>query len=390
MRLRSHRLPLLVATFTCVVAAVPGCAPAQRLRITIPLHSELTPVQRLNREGVDAVLKHRYEKAEGLFYKAYLFDPADPFTLNNLGYVAELQGEVDRAENFYRMATQQGCYATIDRSSELDLRGRPMMDALGSIKNAPMRINWINVLGMNLLAQNRPFEAIAAFQDALSVDPRNAFSLNNLAVAEEATGNFPEALKNYDSAAALQSTAPVIVTRNRAFRGRPVSQVAAQSAQDLRHRTEKLTAAQIRAGMLALTGVSALNRNDWTTARANFVEAYTLSPESAFALNNRGYVAERDGDLESAHAYYARALRAEDRDGRVGAASHLDAQGRQLGDLADASHREVGAELEQYSQRRRNEHPTELKKRVAPGASPQPAPATDKPAEPLTPKPPTP
>jgi len=53
---------------------------AKDLKITIPKHSELTPVQRLNREGVDAIRKHQYDKAEGLFYKAYLYDPADPFT----------------------------------------------------------------------------------------------------------------------------------------------------------------------------------------------------------------------------------------------------------------------------------------------------------------------
>jgi hypothetical protein len=32
------------------------------LKITIPRRSELTPVQRLNREGVEAVKKQQYEK----------------------------------------------------------------------------------------------------------------------------------------------------------------------------------------------------------------------------------------------------------------------------------------------------------------------------------------
>jgi Flp pilus assembly protein TadD len=61
----------------------------QNLRITLPKYSELTPVQRLNREGVSAIQNHQYEKAEGIFYKAYLYDPADAFTLNNLGYISE-------------------------------------------------------------------------------------------------------------------------------------------------------------------------------------------------------------------------------------------------------------------------------------------------------------
>jgi len=44
---------------------------ARDLRVTIPKRSQLTPVQRLNREGVEAVQKRRYEKAEALFLKAY-------------------------------------------------------------------------------------------------------------------------------------------------------------------------------------------------------------------------------------------------------------------------------------------------------------------------------
>ena len=40
--------------------------------IKIPRRSQLTPVQRLNRRGVEAIKKHEYKNAESLFYKAYL------------------------------------------------------------------------------------------------------------------------------------------------------------------------------------------------------------------------------------------------------------------------------------------------------------------------------
>ena len=56
----------------------PNFARAGDLKITIPRRSILTPVQRLNREGVDAVRKHNLKKAEELFYKAYLLDPTIP------------------------------------------------------------------------------------------------------------------------------------------------------------------------------------------------------------------------------------------------------------------------------------------------------------------------
>src|SRR5215471_12191490 len=94
-----------------VMAALGAClardAAAGDLRITLPKRSRFTPVQRLNREGVEAIKKHQIDKAKALFYQAYLYDPGDPFTLNNLGYVAELEGQVERAQAFYSMATGQ-------------------------------------------------------------------------------------------------------------------------------------------------------------------------------------------------------------------------------------------------------------------------------------------
>ena len=87
------------------------------LRITLPRRTQLTPVQRLNREGVDAIKKHDYDRAGVLFYKAYLYDPTDPFTLNNLGYVSELQGQLDRARRFYDLALKQSSGADIDLSN---------------------------------------------------------------------------------------------------------------------------------------------------------------------------------------------------------------------------------------------------------------------------------
>ena len=92
-------------------------AHAGDLKITLPKRSSMTPVQRLNQEGVEAVRKHSYEKAETFFYKAYLLDPDDPFTLNNLGYISELQGQVDRAQHFYMLAGQLATDAAIQKAN---------------------------------------------------------------------------------------------------------------------------------------------------------------------------------------------------------------------------------------------------------------------------------
>ena len=94
------------------------------------------------------------------------------------------------------------------------------------------------------------------------------------------------------------------------------------------------------------------------------MEAYALNPQSAFALNNRGYVAERDGDLETAATYYARTQKADDADERVGLASKSSVQGQRIASVADDSHRNVDIKLYAYGQKRRGEKsPFELKRR---------------------------
>jgi Flp pilus assembly protein TadD len=341
---------LAALAFSC---ATPPASAQKMLRLTLPRGGVLTPVQKLNQKGVEQIEKRNYEGAEKSFYKAYLYDPSDPFTLNNLGYISEVQGRVDEAEKFYQLAVEQGSYATIDSSTEKNLKGKPMMDALGTLQNLPMRINRINVLGMQLLMQKRPFEAQTVFEQALALDPSNAFTLNNLGVADESTGDFESALKHYEAAADAHSTTPLVVTLDRSARGKPLSEVAANSATDLRKRMDKMDPDQIRSTMLATRGVVAINQNDWKTARKDFLDAYKLNPESAFALNNRAYVAERDGDLEGAKAFYESARKAEDANARVGLASNASAQGEYLSAVAGESHDSVGTELNAATERRR-------------------------------------
>src|SRR5579872_1817666 len=125
------RTPIqLMAVIAVAAAVLAPSAKAGDLKITLPAHSRFSPVQRLNREGVEAVNKKQYQKAEQLFYKAYLYDPTDPFTLNNLGFIAEQQGLLDRAHKFYALAAEQGCSAPIDLSSSKSLLKKPMTAAL--------------------------------------------------------------------------------------------------------------------------------------------------------------------------------------------------------------------------------------------------------------------
>ena len=353
---------------------------SQNLRITLPRHSELTPVQRLNREGVSAIRNHQYEKAEGIFYKAYLYDPADPFTLNNLGYISELQGKLDRALKFYALATEQGSDAVIDRSNASQLEGKPMNYAFSSLKNVPMRVNRMNVQAIELLSHRESFEADLLLREALVLDPRNPFTLNNLGVAEEATGDYETALKYYTAAADSGSTEPVIVTLKDSWRGRPVVELAAESARRVKKRIDETAAAELHAAMLTLQGVSATNRNDWQTARKDFLQAYSIDPHSAFSLNNLGYVAEKDGDLETAQLLYAKARKADDADARIGLATDRSAEGKHLVTVATDSDRKVDSEIDQSAQAvHRETGPVQLIRRdntpVNPSGTPEKSPS---------------
>jgi Flp pilus assembly protein TadD len=360
--------PGLVAIVAAIIAVTVGWAPrsawAGDLKLTLPKRSELTLVQRLNRDGVDALRKQQYEKAETLFYKAYLFDPADPFTLNNLGYISELQGQLDRAQKFYSLASEQASDAVIDRTNTKSLEGKPMRAAFGSLNNVPMQVNRMNVEAIQLLSEGRAPEANLLLQQALALDPRNTFTLNNLGVTSESQGDYEQALTFYMAAADSHSSEPVVVTLNHDWRGKPVSMMAADSARKLRERMQKAATDQAQAALFAVRGVSATNSNDWPAAKQDFLRSYSLDPNSAFSLNNVGYVAEKEGDLETAQFFYTRAQKAEHANERVGLATRSSAEGKHLSTVIADSDQKVGGEIVQENQaRRRQTGPIELKHR---------------------------
>lgn len=375
-----HKRWLLgLALFTAAELTSP-CAQAGDIKITIPRRSKLTPVQRLNREGVEAVRKHNYKKAEELFYRAYLFDPGDAFTLNNLGYIAELQGQIDRAQHLYSLAAEQSSDAVVDLASSRQVQGQPMKAAL-SVTNEPLQINHANVEAVRLLDQGRAPEADLLLQEVLKRDPNNVFTLNNMGVAREMEGEEQEALRYFDQAARAGSAATAVVTTNRAWRGRQVSQMAEQNAKSLREHLAHEQDLPDQVAELNLRGVSAVNRNDLRTADAVFRKAYALDPGNAFTLNNIGYVAELEGDRETAQFFYQQARQSSGASLTVGVATSRTAEGRKLFAVAEDNDARVETKVVQERDAlRRTQGPVALRRRdnsivedsVPPPASPAP------------------
>src|ERR1044071_5875978 len=137
--MKALRLQFVLA-LSMTLSSVPP-AIAAGLRITIPKHTEATPVQKLNRQGVKEIKKHHLRKAERLFYRAYLIDPDDPFTLNNLGYISELQGKVERAQRYYELAAKENNSETvIAEATARQFEGKKLSDITASYGNLDLRV----------------------------------------------------------------------------------------------------------------------------------------------------------------------------------------------------------------------------------------------------------
>jgi Flp pilus assembly protein TadD len=353
----------VIAIAAATALGAPLCAHAGDIKITIPRRSIVTPVQRLNREGVEAVRKHNLKKAEELFYKAYLFDPDDSFTLNNLGYISELQGQIDRAERFYALAAEEPSDAVVDRASAREAQGRLMKDAV-AVVTGPIQTNHANVEAVRLLAQGRAAEADVLLEAALKNDPHNLYTLNNLGAAKEMEGEQEEALRLFDEASNGAPGVTAVVTVDRSWRGRPVSKMAQENAKALRDHLARRQDVTEQVAELNLRGVSAVNRNDLRSAEADFRKAYALDPNNAFAMNNIGYVAELGDDRETAEFFYERARQSIGASTTVGVATRSTAEGKKLNSVADSNDTEVEAKVTQQRNALRQENePVVLRRR---------------------------
>jgi Flp pilus assembly protein TadD len=348
-RMRSPMLLLLL------VSALLGALPAspQEVHVPLPKKSKYTPVQELNRDGVKALEKHDIAKAKRLFYKAYLLDPNDPFTLNNLGYVSELEGELERARRYYDQAQANTAEAVIDKSTEKKLEGKIVAKVAGQVGADEMRVNQLNSEAVRLLNQDRAAEADLLLQQALKIAPNNPFTLNNMGFAKEKEGELEQAIRDYQRAANTQSTERIVVSENKDWRGKTISEVADRNALNASLQLGKASRLDARVARLNLQGVSAMNRNDRATARADFQQAFKLDPQNSFTINNMGFLAELDGDKETAQSYYEQAQAAERNRAKVAVATRAEVEGREMRHVAEQSSALVDSTMDTQAEARR-------------------------------------
>ncbi|MFZ0230144.1 MAG: hypothetical protein WAL41_25095 [Mycobacterium sp.] len=356
-----------VATCLFLVSAF---AAAGDLRISVPRSVPSTPVQNLNRDGVRELKKGKETKAKQLFYKAYLLDPNDPFTLNNLGYISELDGNADRALRFYALASRSQTEAVIDEASRPGLKGLPVSDAFGRVGDYKTQANRVNEQSIVLLEKGRLSETKALLKAALSRTPHDPFLLNNLGYVAEGEGDLESALNFYSAAASMHSHEPVVLALRSKSRGKPISEVAAENAKEVSAAIAKGEDTPARVARLNLRGVASLNDNNIHAARAFFMQAYRLNAQNAFTLNNLGYIYELAGDRESAQMYYQAARAGADASIRVTYSTRMDAEGRKLDELAEDNQGGVDSVLKGIQEaKRRSGQPVHLIVRGAAGSA---------------------
>jgi Flp pilus assembly protein TadD len=351
---------LLVVSLLLVVT--PGRS--QDKHLPLPKRSSYTPVQKLNHDGVKALEKHNLSKAKQLFYQAYLIDPNDPFTLNNLGYAAELEGDLDRAQRYYDQAAVNTSEALVDRATDKEFEGKIVAKVAGKTGQSNMQVNQLNRQAVQLLNHDRAPEADLVLQQALKLDPKNAFTLNNMGFAKEKEGELEEAIQFYMRASGTRSREPVVVTSKDDWRGKPISEIAQQNAVKTQHNLVHNDDVEAQVARLNLRGVSAMNRNDRKTARQDFQKAYKLDPNYSFTINNMGFLAELDGDKETAQTYYKQAQSADRARAKVGVATRAESEGQPLRTVAEQSTALMTSTLEaQVETKRQSSAPLTLKTR---------------------------
>lgn len=382
-----RNLPAIV--IGAALAVLPA-AQAKDLRIKIPKRSDPTPVQKLNQEGVKEIQKHHLEKAQRIFYKAYLLDPDDPFTLNNLGYISELQGKVERAQRYYELAAKENNSETvIAEATEHKLQGKKLSQVTGSYSSLDLRVNRGNIQAMALLQQGRAQEAEDVLRNTLKLQPNNPFTLNNLGYTMEMQGNLEQALQYYNQASIAHSTEPIVVSVDPRWRGKPISDIAFRNEEAVRQRLQSEGSQQAKAARLNLEGVSALNHNQQDKAEQYFREAYQLDPQNAFSLNNMGFVSEILGDQETAADFYDRARRGDQAGTAVSAASRHEMVGEAVGQVAASNTQAADAGLQAIAEAKRRKHePIVLRRRdntPVPKGQPDSVPQSENPNVPRPP-----
>ena len=195
----------------------------------------------VNRGNIQAMVllqQGRSQEAEDVLRNTLKLNPKNPFTLNNLGYAMEAQGDFETALRYYNEASISHSSEPIIVAIDSHWRGKPISDIafrneqavrqrLQAEGSPQARAARLNLQGVSALNHNESQKAEDFFRQAYRLDPQNAFSMNNMGFLAEVYGDEETAADFYGRARhGDQAGTAVSVASRHAMVGEAVGQVA--------------------------------------------------------------------------------------------------------------------------------------------------------------------
>ncbi len=154
-----------------------------------------------------------------------------------------------------------------------------------------------------LLGQGELDRAIAAYGEALRLDPRSALAFNNRGLAHKRRGDLDKAVADFDEAVRLDPHFAIAFHNRGAAR-----QAKGDFDRALADFNESLRLDPTSAVAFNNRGYVHLEKGNLDKALADFDESLRLQPKFPFALNNRGLAHAKKGDQDKAIADFSAAI----------------------------------------------------------------------------------
>ena len=195
----------------------------------------------LNSEALSLLNRDRAPEADVVLQQALKIEPNNPFTLNNMGFAKEKEGELEEAIQFYERSAATGSRDPIVIAFNKSWRGRPISEVaarnaegsrkeLNKSQDVQDRVARLNVRGVSAMNRNDRKTAKESFEQAYKLDPNNSFAINNMGYLAELQGDKETAQTFYEQAQrADRGRQKVMVSTRPELEGQTAAQVAEQS-----------------------------------------------------------------------------------------------------------------------------------------------------------------
>src|SRR5437016_5802171 len=162
--------------------------------------SDLLQINRGNVEAMSLMQQGRIQEADVVLQRTLAVDPRNPFTLNNLGYAMEAEGNLEKAVQYYSQAANLHSSQNIIVALDRRWRGKSISDvASGNAKAVRRRLESeegamdegarLSVQGVSALNRIDPNPACQYIRDTYPLEPKSAFTLNNIGYIAQLEGD---------------------------------------------------------------------------------------------------------------------------------------------------------------------------------------------------------